>query len=434
MLPKHYIFNHFAKTGGTSLLAVCRHNLDPSEISPHLDYTELHLMPVARFEHYRLINGHFSLLAQTRFCRSRYSMTILRDPIRRIFSAYTFWRIEPDDPVTIKAKELSFSDFVLYFADSPAIIRNPYTHHFAIVDRDCGAYPCDDSALLAAAKRNLAAFDYVGICEEFGRSMRLLCAELGWRPLDAVPRENSSGSGDRFGGINPRTLEILRDRNRLDLELYEYAVQLFHAREAGTARHAGCPEKAPPHDLVPLPLPQNPGRRVAIESVSAQWMGDESSRMLEIAVRFKPRVPIAELCLGVQITNATGDIVWGTNTANACLELDYEPGRDCRGAFLVECQLPQGTYFVGAALSEPRLLGFHDHWIDRAESFTVAPPRVASSRYSRGVWLREFSSVVIGDIHRVGWPVRGISAASPLPNGDDLLASPIQQVGAGRGR
>jgi hypothetical protein len=35
--PKHYIFNHNPKTGGNSLLAVCRDNLEPAEISPHLN-------------------------------------------------------------------------------------------------------------------------------------------------------------------------------------------------------------------------------------------------------------------------------------------------------------------------------------------------------------------------------------------------------------
>ena len=106
MFPTHYIFNHIPKTGGNTLLTICRANLAASEISPHLTEHEIRLMPASRFERYRLVAGHFSIPTQAAFCRSRYSMTLLRDPIRRIFSAYTYWRIAPEEnPVTNKAKE-----------------------------------------------------------------------------------------------------------------------------------------------------------------------------------------------------------------------------------------------------------------------------------------------------------------------------------------
>ena len=81
MLPKHYIFNHIPKTGGNTLLTICRHNLMPADFSPHLTEHEIRLMPAARFERFPLVVGHFSVLTQAGFCRSRYSMTLLRDPI-----------------------------------------------------------------------------------------------------------------------------------------------------------------------------------------------------------------------------------------------------------------------------------------------------------------------------------------------------------------
>lgn len=394
--PKHYIFNHIPKTGGISFLAICRNNLDPTEISPHLDDTEIRLLPRASFEHYRLIRGHFSVLVQTGLCRSRYSMTLLREPIKRIFSAYTFWRMSPEiNPVTSKAKELTFTDFVLYFSDSPTIIHNPYTHHFAAIGRDFPAYPADRAALLAAAKHNLAAYDFVGVCEEFGLSVRLLCQELGWRPPAAVPHENRTSSEKWFGEIALETLDILRDRNQLDVELYEYAVQLLHAR----AQAAAVKSDAEPNRFVPFPIPYKMHRRAIVQSVSAAWAGGESSRMLELAVDFMMTAPVAELSLGLQVNDAAGNIVWGTSTSGECLELQYERGCQCRAAFLVECDLPRGWYSVTVSLSEPRRLGFHEHWIDNAAFFTVMPPWVARSRYVRGMRSQEFRSTVARNVN-----------------------------------
>ena len=113
MLPTHFIFNHIPKTAGITLLTICRSNVASAEISPHLTEHEIRLMPAARFEHYRMVAGHFSILTQAGFCRDRYSMTLLRDPIRRIISAYTYWRMATEENiVTSKAKELSFAGFI----------------------------------------------------------------------------------------------------------------------------------------------------------------------------------------------------------------------------------------------------------------------------------------------------------------------------------
>ena len=400
MLPKHYIFNHIPKTGGNSLLAVCRDNLEPAEISPHLTDHEIRLMPAARFEHYKLIAGHFSVLTQAGFCRSRYSMTLLRDPIKRIFSAYTFWRTAPEyNPVTSNAKESSFTDFVRYFADSPAIIHNPYTHHLAAIGRDCPGYSADAAALLATAKHNLAAFDFVGICEELGLSLRLLCHELGWQSPANIPHENRTSSEVYFEKIEPQALEILRDRNQLDMELYNDAVEYLQTREDSAAKsNTAFPPPVEPNRFVPFPTPCKMCRRAIVQSVSATWLPDESVPILEITVNFRTLAPLPELSLGIQVNDAAGNIVWGTSTSRESLDLEYEMGHDCRAALLVECELPQDTYYVTVALSEPRRLGFHEHWIDHATLFTVAPPRVARSRYVRGMRSQEFRSTVVRNV------------------------------------
>lgn len=402
VLPTHYIFNHIPKTAGNTLLTICRYNLQTTEISPHLTEHEIRLMPAAPFEHYTLVAGHFSILTQASFCRSRYSMTLLRDPIRRIVSAYNYWRLAAEsNPVTSKAKELSFTDFIRYFTDSPAIVQNPYTYHFAGIGRDFPRYPADSSALLAAAKHNLAAFDFVGICEEFERSARLLCGELGWRLPLPIPHENRTASEHTPASIDPQAIEMLHGYNRLDLELYAYGVSLFHARaeKDSTECPPVCARPVEPNHLVSFPIPYAPERRAVIRAVSAGWTPGQDSRMLELAVRFRTTVQIAGLDLGVQVNDAAGKVVWGTSISRENIELNYEPDSDRHATFSVQCELPCGWYFVTVALSEPQRLGFHDHWIDRAAAFEVTPGRVAISPYVRGMMLREFRSQTATPAH-----------------------------------
>ena len=275
-----------------------------------------------------------------------------------------------------------------YFIDSPVIVDNPYTYHFAGIGRDFPRYPADTSALLAAAQRNLAAFDFVGICEQFAGSAQILCQELGWPVPTTIPHENRTSSEDGIGSIDRQTMDVLRERNRLDLELYACALALFQARARAEKNRDRKPAPTEPNRLLPFPEPNTPERRATIHSVSAAWAPGEDSRVLELAVGFRTSSPIAELSLGVQVNDGAGRVVWGTSTSKENLDLHYEIDGDCRAAFFVQCELPQGRYFVTAALSEPRRLGFHDHWIDRAALFEVTPQRVGASPYVRGMMLQ----------------------------------------------
>lgn len=397
MRPSHYIFNHIPKTGGTSLLALCRHNLADSEISPHVTEDEARASDM-RLEKYRLVAGHFSLLAQARFAKSRYSVTLLRDPIRTIVSTYVFWRrASIENPGILKAKQLPFRDFVRYFADSPALIHNRFTYHLAALDRDAPGHPADEQLLLAAAKHNLAAFDFVGISEEFGRSARLLCDELGWKVPEQMPYENRSHSEEELPGIDEETMQALRDCNRLDYELYAYGLSLFRELER-RAQNVQTPKRpdwrsavVERNRFVPFPVPYRPMRKARITEVRAEWISNPHSCLLEIAVRFYPRVRDAELGLGIAISDAAGNPVWGWNTDMGEVKLENEEGCEHEGVAILQFEAPAGNYFVTVALHNLRRLGFHEHWIDRAALFEVTGEGVNSARPCK-VNLREFRS------------------------------------------
>lgn len=307
------------------------------------------------------------------------------------------------------AKKLSFADFVRYFERSPAIIWNPYTHHFAGVGREFPDDNIDGPSLLAAAKHNLSAFDFTGICEEYERSARLLCRELGWQLPMPLPHENRSGSEKDFANIDDQTMQVLRERNQLDFELYAYGMTLFREHEqtslSSPGRHidsedtihgsfGGLSQETRPRvkpGFLPFPVPSEHDRKASIEAVSASWIPDGRSQVLELAVTFRTKVNIPDLILGLAVFDATGKVVWGTNTLEEELELRSEPGLDCCAVFVLQCDAPTGRYSVTAALHQPRKYGFHDHWLDRAASFDVTHV----SRLDAGTFkLRQFRSTL----------------------------------------
>jgi len=82
---------------------------------------------------------------------------------------------------------------------------------------------CDDR-ILDKAKENLAkSFSVVGISERFEESLMLMAKTFDWK----IPfYENRKVSKTR-PQIDPNSVEMIRDHNRLDLELYEFGKGLF---------------------------------------------------------------------------------------------------------------------------------------------------------------------------------------------------------------
>ncbi len=92
--------------------------------------------------------------------------------------------------------------------------------------------PLTEADLLAAQKR-LHAFAAVLLLEQPASSMALMQRLLGWRHVDwegqrAGSRHGSDAEAELAG--QPAVLQLLRQRNRLDERLYEYAAALHDAQ------------------------------------------------------------------------------------------------------------------------------------------------------------------------------------------------------------
>jgi hypothetical protein len=83
---------------------------------------------------------------------------------------------------------------------------------------------------LETAKRNLDRFLVVGLTERFDETFIMIRRALGWRlPMYETRNVGRTANGRRPEPPSEEAIELIRERNQFDLELYEYARGLFSA-------------------------------------------------------------------------------------------------------------------------------------------------------------------------------------------------------------
>src|SRR5690606_10545236 len=88
-------------------------------------------------------------------------------------------------------------------------------------------YGCCTREDLEAAKSNLREwFTVTGITERYDESLLLMHKRLGWNFGPYYVRANVTRSRPRKTGVSPDTIEAIREVNSLDVELYEFAIQM----------------------------------------------------------------------------------------------------------------------------------------------------------------------------------------------------------------
>jgi hypothetical protein len=153
---------------------------------------------------------------------------MLRDPIDRVVSHYHFVVSNPGhylNPV-IAGRRFTLHDYAVTRAshelDNDQVRWLCARHHF---DVPVGQV---SRAMVDEAKWNLAnAFSVVGIMERFGQSVRCMEAAFGWDRTALPDRKNVNRARPRLGEIPEDTLRAIEEINRYDLELYQFALELF---------------------------------------------------------------------------------------------------------------------------------------------------------------------------------------------------------------
>lgn len=190
-------------------------------------------LPAAAQRRIRFFEAHCAWGVHERLPQPSTYMTMLRDPVDRTLSVYSYLKQIGDIPATT-----SLEDFI----EAPPAARvwwvdNAQVRYLAgaggkIDERPVGA--CTPEMLELARQRLRENFLLVGITERFNESAALLLSRLGWRAGWYV-RSNVTVNRSRARDIPAETLDRIRQLNELDLALYEAESQFFdeQVRQAG---------------------------------------------------------------------------------------------------------------------------------------------------------------------------------------------------------
>lgn len=230
------VFLHIPKTGGTTLRATLRYKYPSQTVTVH-DLSDpkeaMDRIPDDDLRAARAVTGHLLYGVHHHIPQDCDYVAVLREPVARTVSAYNYILGHPahwfhDELVRsgMGLEEFAGSGsgppdnmqtrVIAGSRDGELVRRGPDRH---LERTELGI------DMLEAAKRHLDRFLVVGLTESFDESFILVRRALGWK----LPMYASRRITQRRRSEPPSTeaVELIRERNQLDIELYAYARELF---------------------------------------------------------------------------------------------------------------------------------------------------------------------------------------------------------------
>lgn len=236
------IFLHIPKTAGTTLSRIIRiktglwpptrllrHSLTFGyyQINPlEKRYEKIQSLSPARQRKIRLFQGHFGFGVHHYLPTPSCYVTMLRDPVERVISAYYQLRRGGEGAtsnMTIDEFLTCGQDFGRFFVDNGQVR--------ALTGTDGNPNPAPFNTLTEAdlenAKRNIREHcAFVGLSERFDESLLLLRRILGWRTC-YYASANVARDRKKLDELPAKTVDLIHRYNQLDIELYRHVSKSF---------------------------------------------------------------------------------------------------------------------------------------------------------------------------------------------------------------
>jgi hypothetical protein len=220
------IFLHLPKAAGSTLNRLIEWEyslLEMYSIDPvffNWSWAHLQRLSKERLKRTRMFKGHMVYGLHAILPQPATYITVVREPVDRVLSSFYFMRTYKLHPLYWKFKRENWSleDFVRRSARENVQCKIIAGAEYA---KPCTAEICE------RAKENLARyFSVVGLFEHFEESLALMKLRFGWK-LQRYSSFNVTRRRPRKTDIPQSTLDLIAEKNSLDISLYECAATLF---------------------------------------------------------------------------------------------------------------------------------------------------------------------------------------------------------------
>ncbi|MFM2309867.1 MAG: hypothetical protein RLY87_1989 [Chloroflexota bacterium] len=221
---------HFGQIEGEHPWSV----LGDDEMTTYLDaHPHIHCVTSHQATLYTQVPAHLQV----------FPIMFLRHPIDRAHSVYEYEKRQTGSTShgSRKAKELDFDAYVQWrlSPEGGAVIRNFQSRCVSGRRNPALAQQMNDQQMQRISRERIATMEFIGIVERFDDSVRLMQRYLeAFRPGMNYHYERVNSSAGRASTIEERlaviqnqlsapTYDLLLQHNRIDLEIYEVALQHF---------------------------------------------------------------------------------------------------------------------------------------------------------------------------------------------------------------
>jgi hypothetical protein len=237
-------FLHISKCAGSSFIALARRNArlfqpnaNGNPINPVSGERVKFWRWTPKEQHYFLSSPAWDLVAnenqlgpRVKFLDGVSYVTILREPLDRLFSAWQFAVEKPGKEEPLEERGRKYAQFLR--ADGLQWRRNYLLSTITYQERHNGR------ERLAIAKQRLEQFDHVFLMDTLAADVGAMARE-GWTHLD-LPWRNTAAPGEVSWSAAraalrdyPDLLQALIAHNQEDIELYDFACELVARRKTG---------------------------------------------------------------------------------------------------------------------------------------------------------------------------------------------------------